>query len=251
METSSRHIVTLALASCAFQLIHLTPRPAVFSFDNLAIPNGVHSLVVDAPRFFHSIECVIFFQHYTRPRCCCTCSGCAGSSGCLPVLGQPHFASPFVRDHFFSVAPQHSDFTLQHHFSCAVKSDFNESRSSGQYFRLCRMRGASLSAYTAVGAITCTPIHWSTRRTQVTSCTHPPGTAYSYPLWTELRFLFSAVENGCCSSKFHNTTGLRPASVIGRGPLVVNKTCSDHTSGRKPGSQFFASGTFQFGLVTF
>jgi hypothetical protein len=65
----SCHIVTLTLASCALQLIHLTPRPAVFSFDNLAIPNGVHSLVVDAPRFFHSIECGIFFQHYTRPRC--------------------------------------------------------------------------------------------------------------------------------------------------------------------------------------
>jgi hypothetical protein len=94
METSSRHIVTLALASCALQLIHLTPRPAVFSFDNLAIPNGVHSLVVDAPRFFHSIECGIFFQHYTRPRCCCTCTGCAGSPGCVPVLGQPHCAVP-------------------------------------------------------------------------------------------------------------------------------------------------------------
>ena len=141
METSSRHIVTLTLASCALQLIHLTPRPAVFSFDNLAIPNGVHSLVVDAPRFFHSIECGIFFQHYARPRCCCTCTGCAGSPGCVPVLGQPHFASPFVRSHFFSVAPQHSDFTLQHHFSCAVKSDFNESRSSGQYFRLCECVG--------------------------------------------------------------------------------------------------------------
>ena len=141
METSSRHIVTLTLASCALQLIHLTPRPAVFSFDNLAIPNGVHSLVVDAPRFFHSIECGIFFQHYARPRCCCTCTGCAGSPVCVPVLGQPHFASPFVRSHFFSVAPQHSDFTLQHHFSCAVKSDFNESRSSGQYFRLCECVG--------------------------------------------------------------------------------------------------------------
>ena len=71
----------------------------------------------------------------------CTCTGCAGSPGCVPVLGQPHFASPFVRSHFFSVAPQHSDFTLQHHFSCAVKSDFNESRSSGQYFRLCECVG--------------------------------------------------------------------------------------------------------------
>jgi hypothetical protein len=171
METSSRHIVTLTLASCALQLIHLTPRPAVFSFDNLAIPNGVHSLVVDAPRFFQSV---------------------------LPTV---------------------------------------------------RMRGASLSAYTAVGAITCTPIHWSTRRTQVTSCTHPPRTRY--PLWTELRFLLLAVENGCCSSKFHNTTGLRPASVIGRGRFMSTKLASDHASGRKPESQFFASGTFQFGLVTF
>jgi hypothetical protein len=29
------------------------------------------------------------------------------------------------------------------------------------------------------------------------------------------------------------------------------KLASDHASGRKPESQFFASGTFQFGLVTF
>ena len=89
------------------------------------------------------------------------------------ILGLPSSAwstalRQSLRPRPYSVAPQHSDFNLQHHFSCAVKSDFNESRSSGQYFRLCRMRGASLSAYTAVGAITCTPIHWSTRRTQVT-----------------------------------------------------------------------------------
>jgi hypothetical protein len=62
------------------------------------------------------------------------------------------------------------------------------------------------------------------------------------------------VENGC-SSKFHNTTGLRPASVIGRGRFMSTKLASDHASGRKtctmPERQFFASGTFQFGLVTF
>jgi len=216
METSVRHIVTLALASCALQLNHLAPRPAVFSFDNLAIPNGVHSLVVDAPRFFHSIECGIFFQYYTRPRCCCTCTGCAGSPGCVPVLGQPHFASPFVRSHSFSVAPQHSDFTLQHHFSCAVKSDFNESRSSGQYFDCANAWGVIVRVHRSwCNHLHCDPLEHATDPGDLL---HAPA---AYSLSAVDRATFSAL--GCgkrlCSSKFHNTTGLRPASIIGRACL--------------------------------